>query len=169
MVLWNITYSIVDDLGKCGQLGLFVTSDFLYAIDEQRSDPYEFAQQMAAYLDNIIAGKIARISLQTNVTPPGGIKTTPDTNSRVERGAMFVYSTQDGFIFRHRVPTFKENLIIGENVDLTDGDVSVFVEMMTLPEEFSANWNIGPGDNRGNDLKFLVSATEAHVQERKNK
>lgn len=122
----EVVFSIVDDDGHPSSVSVRIPSDTAAA------DATAFASDVATLLDAVIDGVITRIGISETVTPPGGLKTAALANCDVEVGATLFYAAAGGFVFRHRIPTWKISLIVddGSVIDQSDGDVQAFRDMM---------------------------------------
>lgn len=161
MIIWKITYTILDSAQQTSELVLYVSTPSLVNLDSSE-DPYDFAGYMAIQIDGMTEGQIINISLTTRVQPQGSIKTMPDTNSRVERGASMLYTTEDGFAFRHRIPTIKEGILEGD-FNLAFGE---YLSQMVITLDPQVEFQLGPTNNRGQRLYFYEGPKEAHRRER---
>jgi hypothetical protein len=126
-----------------------------------------FAQEMALLIDPLIKGKIERIGLGFMVTLPEGLKADFVAGADVEEGATLIYEASP-YLFRHRLPTFDEQFIVAgtREVDLTDPDVSAFVDAMVDGLLIDAV-QVQPCEWREQDLEALRSARETFQRSRR--
>lgn len=154
-VAQEVVISIEDDDGHTSTMSIRIPNATANA------DSVAFAADMATLVDAVIDGVITRIGLSQTVTLPGGLKSAVLAQAKRERGATFIYTSNAGFLFRHRLPTFKASLINagGNTVDLTDGDVDALVDAMTDGITPVATL-VEPSEHRDDDLVAISSAVE---------
>lgn len=165
--MWKISYTIKDEKGATAIMSINLPDVDLITITDLADSPLAFASEFAAVIDPLINGQIVAINANVHVALPAGIKAAPELSSDVEEGATFTWVTADKFTSQMRVPTFRETLINGQIVDLTNAAVIEFLEMVTIPEELPADWSIAPTDARGNDIVGLVRAKENFKRSRR--
>ena len=125
-----------------------------------------YAQDVAEVIDAVIGGKLESIDVCIGVSLPGGIKITPDANTDIEEGALFVYEDADGRIFRQRLPTFLESLIETgtRQVDNSNAGVQAYTDMIV-----TGNGTVQASTLAATDLVSLVSDKEQFVKNRKGR
>lgn len=125
-----------------------------------------FAQDLGAVVDAVIGGKLESIDLCIGVALPGGIKTDPDADTDIEEGALFVYEDADGRVFRQRLPTFLESLILTgtRQVDNSNAGVQAYTDTIV-----SGNGTVAPVTLAATDITALVSDKEQFVKNRKGR
>lgn len=157
----EIVYSIQDDDGHQSTMSVRVPSTTLH------SDVVAFADDVATLIDAVIDGFITRIGISTNVALPGGLKTAALLQAKVEQGATFIYTSAAGFLFRHRIPTFKYTLIdIGGNtVDQADPAVSPLIAAMENGLTPVATL-VEPCEHRDDDLTDISTAVQTYTKTR---
>lgn len=159
------TITIRDAKNKRGFFECYISHPDLPA--DNREDPYEYAQELAVVINNLIGGVVEDISLTLPValpTPVIPLRTVPLPESDVQEGATFIFGTVKSDVSKKaRIPTFREEFILPGTiqVDLADPVVAYFVEFMTVPEEQTADWVAGACEQRGLDLKTLREAYES--------
>lgn len=161
----TLVLTIEDGKTKQSQMLLNVTST---SADTDVEDQLEVARQTQLLVDSCIGGQIVRCGLILDVDLDAGIKTTPDVDSDIEEGALFIWSSENGHNTKARIPTFLESKIINtlRIVDLTDADVIAFNDTVIDGIEVTAPRVIEFQDNRGDDVTTLISARESFVSSR---
>lgn len=169
MALFEVSFTILDIKNHRSVMTIYVNAP--PAISDPRDDPAEYAQEYARLIDPLINGQIVGIRISQIVTVPGGIKTSPLSTSDVEEGALFTWRTTNNTIIKQRIPTFSETFVSPGTffVDITDPDVSDFIELNVIPEELPADWTVGPASYRGEDISSLQEARENFTKSRKPK
>lgn len=156
--VWQATLTVRDDKRQTSEMLVYIlTPDFLV---DQVHDPVEFAQELAVYVDACITGAIVNITLTVSPALPDGIKTVPDSESDVEEGLLATYRTAGNWVFKHRIPTWREDLLNADGTVFGTVETGELFAMMTQPEDLPANWAIGACDRRGDDITVLVEAHE---------
>ena len=122
----------------------------------------ELAGEIAQAAAQMMLGQIVGISIITNIDTSEDFNTPPNANSDVEEGALFTFGAANGGDKQLRLPTFDEQFLLAgtKQVDLADGDVDAFVDLMLNGRTDVVNGNVAPVSYRGSDLTTLVSAKE---------
>jgi len=143
-----ISYTVVDVAGTRSQVHLYAPSGSTVAQLQALSD------EVVAALDEIIAGQVISANLNLALTLPGTLKLTPLAGHYVQMGANFGFNAL-GTAYRHsiRVPSILESLVVGDEVDLTDADVTAFVDAIVDPAATTK-----PSDRHGADLTGVINA-----------
>ena len=125
-----------------------------------------FAASFGGLIDAVTGGVLESIDVCIGVSLPGGIKTTPDSGSDIEEGAQFVYEDADGRIFRQRLPTFLESLIVAgtRQVDNSNAAVQGVTDAIVTGLAGTA-----PVTLAGTDITAMVSDKEQFVKNRKGR
>ncbi len=131
------------------------------------ADALAFASDVATLLDKVIDGVITRVGISSIVTLPGGLKSAVLDNADVEVGATLIYDAVGGFLFRHRIPTWKKSLINvgGNTIKQGDGDVDAFVAMMKDGITPIATL-VQPSEHREADITELSSGVQTFTKTR---
>jgi hypothetical protein len=147
----SILYSIVDAKDVVSTMEINIPTATTLA------NATTFAQAMAGLINAVTTGVIRRIGVVLSVALPGGLRTGALTNSDVEEGARFQFSTSGGNFTSFRIPTFNELMITSNSraVDLEDTDVAALVTAME-----DGIGGITPTDKRNEDVVALTSARE---------
>lgn len=119
----------------------------------------------------LIKGAIVGATVTVPLTLHVNALVSPDADSDVEEGALFVFETLGGsFQARVRIPTFDEAFLVpgSREVDLADADVVDFVTKITggLDDAGLAD-KIDVVDSHGVDLTAAVKAQELFQKSRK--
>lgn len=143
-----ISYTIVDAAGTRSQAHVYAPSGGTVAQLQALSD------EVAAAMDDIIAGQIVAANLNLALTLPAGIKLAALAGHYVQMGANFGFNAL-GTAYRHsiRVPTILEALVVGDEVDMTAADVVTFVDKIVDPAATTK-----PSDRHGADLTGVINA-----------
>jgi hypothetical protein len=125
-----------------------------------------YAQAFASALDDVIGGKIESVDICVGVALPGGLKADPNADSDIEEGAVFVYEDSVGRVFRQRLPTFLETLILTgtRQVDNSNVDVQAVTDLIV-----TGNGTQGATTLADTDITALVSDKESFVKNRKGR
>lgn len=125
-----------------------------------------YAQDLGEVIDAVIGGSIESIDICIGIALPGGIKATPDTDTDVEEGAVFVYKDADGRTFRQRLPTFLESLVEAgtRQVDNANAAVQAYTDIIV-----DGNGTVAPVTLAATDITELVSDKEQFVKNRKGR
>lgn len=85
----------------------------------------------AADLDPVIGGQITGLRLVVAVPVPGGLKTTPDSGSRVEQTAVLNFGAGTN---PHRygvaVPSISDGKIVAGKINILDTDVAALIDLL---------------------------------------
>ena len=125
-----------------------------------------YAQAFASALDDVIGGKIESVDICIGIALPGGLKADPAANTDIEEGAVFVYEDADGRVFRQRLPTFLESLILTgtRQVDNDSVDVQAVTDLIV-----TGNGTVGAVTLADTDITALVGDKEQFVKNRKGR
>lgn len=128
-----------------------------------------FVTSTAGMIDDLIKGRLiaAGIGIEVSLGGVSGLKTAPTTDSDVEEGAKFLFSTGVDSITGFRLPTFDEQFMEAgtTNVDLSNSTVTALVDRVKAGLT-SGLINVSPSDSYGNDITGLRSAQEDFVSSR---
>jgi len=156
--MWTITISVRDGKGATSKIEFTLPGTLLLAAVEA------FVQTFLVTLDAVIGGVIYATTATYSFSLPGALKDTPDADSDVEEGALFVWSSAGGYTARNRIPTFLESKIVAGSrlVNTADSDVTNLVNQVT-----AGLAGTQPVDSRGADIQSLVSAKEMFQKSRR--
>lgn len=154
-------YTLKDEKGDTSTMSVRLPAATLFA------DAEAFLSDFASLLDLTIDGVVTRIGMSFNVLLPGGLKVAALNQVDVERGATFIYQSAGGFLFRHRIATFKNSLIGAGSADvnLADADVINLVSAMNNGLTPIATL-VQPSEHRGDDLAAINSARQTFIRTR---
>lgn len=143
-----ISYTVADVAGTRSQVHLYAPSGSTVAQLQALSD------EVAAVLDDIIAGQLVAANLNLSLTLPAGIKMTATAGHYVQMGANFGFNAL-GTSYRHtiRVPSILESLVVGDEVDTANATVAPFVAAVVDPAATTK-----PSDRHGADLTGVINA-----------
>lgn len=158
--MWTVVITVKDAKGAKSTIQVsFPGATLLGAI-------ITFMQNFLPLLDVIIGGQILSYSANFNVSDLGtyGLKGAPAANTDVEEGALFVWTSENGFLSRNRYPTFLETKILAgtRQVNVADTDVAAVINDMVAGVGGTA-----PSDGRGDDITALSSAKEMFQKSRR--
>lgn len=125
-----------------------------------------FASAFGALIDAVTSGQLSSIDVCVGVALPGGIKTTPDDESDVEEGGVFVYRDADGRTFRQRIPTLLEALVEAGTRQIDNANAAVQAITDTIVD---GDGTTQPVTLAGTDITALVSDKEQFVKNRKGR
>jgi len=122
----EVVISLKDADGHVSQTSVRIPSATLAA------DATAFASDIATLLDAVIDGIITRVGISETVTLPGGLKAAVLDNADVELGATLFYDAVGGFVFRHRIPTWRKDKFVANSAAILVGnaDVDAWIAMM---------------------------------------
>lgn len=159
MPLGQITISIEDAKRQQGQTRVYINP-----AESVESDLYwlrEYAQEIARRLDDLLAGQIVGITVSLDIPLPAGLKPSAELSSDLQEGANFVYQANNRFLFKHRLPTFRELYLNGKQIDLGALAVSDFIDIITRAEELPGNFPFKATERRGSSLGGFIRAYES--------
>jgi hypothetical protein len=127
MAVNTINYRLQDDESdtKFATIPIYVPTGFTLAQYQT------FADAQAPLIDAITGSKIAAIDLSVALTPVGGLKATPVTDTVNERGGLIGMETAGQFNDSVRIPNILWSIMTGDNFSLADTDISAFVLSLT--------------------------------------
>lgn len=163
MAVWTATVSIMDAKGDVSRHLFYIPFEPMTDIDNALRDPSAFAQAYALELEPLIDGFVTSIILTLTVDLLPGHKTSALAHSDVNEGALFIWRTQNGFTFKHRIPTFKESLLESNSnaVDLIAlNGVSQYESMMILGGSTIPDWQVSVSDSREDYIVGISTAEQ---------
>jgi len=157
----EVVFSIQDDDGHTSQVSVRIPSGTAAA------DATAFASDVATLLDAVIDGVITRAGISETVTLPGGLKVAALDTCDVEVGATLFYLAAGGFVFRHRLPTWKRSLIVvdGSDILVGDTDVDAWLAMMTAGITPVATL-VQPSEWRDGDITAFSTGSQTFTKTR---
>jgi len=145
-----LSIKVLDDAGKSKTVPAFFTSSVTPA------NIQTFATSFIPLLDAVIDGVVESATVTLDITVPGGIKTTPVTDSTVRRGAVESFANPSRFNWSLYVPTFSLTKITGGNIDISDADVIAFNAAYV-----TGTGGFTPSNGAGLDLTAFLHAAES--------
>lgn len=128
-----VSYSIVDADGDRASMPIYGLFDDSTAT---LSSIVAWAAARAAQIDAILDGQIVAENLTIYPTLPGGLKTSPNAGSDVEKTALFTWGL-GGIAASHSqgmdIPAFLPSKFVGDAVNTVDTAVAAFVTGILPP------------------------------------
>lgn len=119
-----------------------------------------YLQRAATLTNNVIEGKVTGINLTLDVDLPSGLRANPLNHSNVQEGALFDFGAANTtYKYGLWVPAFRQDIMVGKEVDTADTDVSNFVNFLITGEAIGGATVQGT-DRYENDLQALLSAVK---------
>lgn len=158
----KIVATVLDEKGKTSTVFSNIPTTFTAA------QALEAATDFVSLIDALIKGQVTSVGLCYEVTLPAGIKATPDADSDVEEGALFIWGTELGHTTKMRLPTFDETYIVAgsKQVDLAAAAVAAFTGVITAGTPVVGAATVPFTDTRDEDITTLRSAREMFVKDR---
>lgn len=158
----KITYTIKDGKGKKSQCVInYPNVDLVTDVTAQNRNPLWYALEIGGWIQAMITGAIVSMSVSMDVDMSGFGNYVPEENSDVEEGATFIFTTENGYTTRIRIPTFDEQYIVAgtSDVDLTEIVISTFVSEVIGGTDSGTFYTLT--DARGDDITALKTAYES--------
>lgn len=159
MAVWAVGLTIQDSQGDKAVTHFYV--DGIIATTELQ----QLVNQLANLVDDIIHGQLVGFTATYLLATPTGIKSAPEADSHVERGARFGWLAADGDIVSNRIATMEDQFFVGEEVDTADALVLAFTNAITAGITVGAT-TYQFQDRHGSDIGSLISARRQHKKER---
>lgn len=122
----------------------------------------EMAKNLQVDIDAMVKGQIVQCGVVIDVPIEGGLKTTPDADSDVEEGALFIFQSVNGYLTKIRVPTVGDDLFITGSplIDFANADVSQFVDNILDGYLYDISNRHDVTDSRGDDVIDIKSGAK---------
>ena len=128
-----------------------------------------FGQEFALLLQDCLDGAIEAISISRDVALPSGLRLSPNPNTDVEEGALFVWGSLNGFTTKFRIPTFSESLISPNSINVAQGAAPVSALATAIIAGLPSAPTADPSTISGDDIVLLRSATESFQRSRRRR
>lgn len=145
------SFSIRDAKGKRSTVPIFFPTTFTV------EDVQAWITAAAPNLNNIVDGVIEGVTLQLDMTLPGGLRTDPVVNSDIEEGANFSFTTPSRYKHTLRVPCMAQAFLQGESVLTVGNDVETFIGQVTGGVD-NGGTQVIPTNGHAEDLIALAAA-----------
>ena len=178
--VWEIRYTIEDAKREQSTMVVYFprfqyTDPVAGTTVVAENDPAFYAFQLGLALDGIINGRIVSISLSATIKRSDfvfwegeSLRTTASPESDVEEGVIATYRVEGtNPNFRHRIPTFREDMLtVGGDVILDDTGLFFNAGMV---EKFGGTFVFGASDYRSNEIIGFFQGKQDFKKSRKNK
>lgn len=125
-----LSVGIEDDAGATKRVPVFLPSTMTLAQIQGWSDLF------APLLNDAIDGIITDAQVTFSLTIPGGLRTTPVTDSTVRRGADLTFANPSRYKWPLYVPSWSLTLITNGDIDVADPNasdlISAYVDGLTF-------------------------------------
>lgn len=174
--VYKITITVQDAKRQHSKFSFYVQRKTYEAPEEavskqDTSDPEQFALHVAERLDDMILGKIVKITVSTEITQRSfpqydgdgqHLKLVADPASDVEEGAIWKWRAENGLTTQFRVPTFDELLFDTPEgtVDFPNADQSILDLVSDFLTGGAANWSLQMCEPRSKQLSDIEAIYE---------
>jgi len=132
-ILMRFSYSVVDGKNKGTDLNYYVLGDDSYTLNSVDGAARAFIPILRNLMNGGIKGGSISLAIDTSAlyTSFPSIP-IPDPDSDIEEGGEFVFYDAERHIFRNRIPTFDEALILTgtRQIDILDSRVVAYLDLI---------------------------------------
>jgi hypothetical protein len=131
----------------------------------------EMARRFQLDIDKLTGGQIVSCGLIVDVPLDPTLKITPDPDSDIEHGALFIFKSDTGHLTKFRVPTFDKTKIMANSadVDILDVDVAEMISNIIAgydSDPFGGGALLDVTDSHGEDVFEFVSGKQSYQKSR---